>query len=455
MSAVPLAARFPPGFLFGAATAAYQIEGAWDADGKGESIWDAFCRVPGAIANGDTGDVACDHYRRDREDLELAAELGLGAYRFSVSWPRVLPQGAGAPNERGLAFYDRLVDGLLERGIRPVVTLYHWDLPQALQLRGGWGNPDVAGWFGEYAALVAGRLGDRVSDWITLNEPWVVAFPGHASGEHAPGLRDWPLALRVAHHLLLAHRAGAEALRTERPGCKVGIALNLAPCHPAGGDPEDAAAAARLDGHLNRWFLDPLFGRGYPGDLVEWYGRMLPERAPEELRGDDGGLDFLGVNYYSRAVVRASAEGELRLERVVPRGAETTEMGWEVYPDGLRELLLRVQADYAPRRLLVTENGAALPDEPNADGKVEDAHRTRFLAAHLEAVADALAAGAPLGGYFAWSLLDNFEWQHGYSKRFGLVYVDYATQRRTIKASGSWYRELIAAAGKPAPAPGR
>jgi beta-glucosidase len=411
-----------------------------------------FCRLPGAIANGDTGEVACDHYHRYREDVELAAELGLGAYRFSVSWPRVVPEGVGPPNERGLGFYDRLVDALLERRIRPLVTLYHWDLPQALQERGGWGNPDAVGWFGEYAALLAARLGDRVSDWITLNEPWVVAFVGHARGEHAPGLRDFGLALRVAHQLLLAHRSGAEVLRAGGPAASVGIALNLSPCHPAGTDPADVAAATRLDGYLNRWFLDPLFGRGYPSDMVEEYGPLLPEAAPEALEGYHGGLDFLGVNYYTRAVARAAAEAPLRLERLVPAGAEATEMGWEVYPDGFRELLLRLHGDYAPPRLVVTENGVAVADEPDSQGTVEDHARVRFLAAHLEAVADALAAGAPLDGYFAWSLLDNFEWAQGFGKRFGLVYVDYATQRRTIKASGRWYRALIDAA-RSGPAP--
>jgi beta-glucosidase len=435
--AAALAARFPPRFVFGAATAAYQIEGAWDADGKGRSIWDVFCRH---------GDVACDHYHLYREDVALMAELGLDAYRFSVSWPRVIPEGVGAVNEAGLDFYDRLVDALLEQGIRPFCTLYHWDLPQALQDRGGWASRDAPLWFADYAALLGARLGDRVRHWMTLNEPEVIAFAGHAYGGHPPGLRDWDLTLRVAHQLHLAHAAGVHALRAEQPGCEVGIALNLSPVHPATRAAEDAAAAERLDGAHNRWFLDPIFGRGYPRDLVEWYGPRLPETAAAEIWevGDD--LDFLGVNYYTRTVVRAEGDEPLRLTRVEPTDVEVTEMGWEVYPDGFRELLLRLDRDYAPAQLYVTENGAAFDDQPDGDGRVEDEARTRYLWRHLAALADAIEADVPLGGYFAWSLMDNVEWQHGTSKRFGIVAVDYATQRRTPKASGRWYGEIIRAA---------
>jgi beta-glucosidase len=431
--------------VFGAATSAYQIEGAWDADGKGESIWDVFCRLPGATYKGETGEVACDHYHRYLEDVALMAELGLDAYRFSISWPRVIPAGTGPLNEAGLAFYDRLVDALLERGIRPFCTLYHWDLPQALQEQGGWASPDSPTWFAEYAALLASRLGDRVHDWITLNEPEVVAFAGNAYGGHPPAFRDWVLTLRVAHQLHLAHAAAATALRAERPGCDVGIALNLSPMHPASRSAEDLAASERLDGAHNRWFLDPVFGRGYPRDLVDWYGPLLPDTAVAEIAevGDD--LDFLGVNYYTRTVVQAGGEDALRLTRVEPSDVETTEMGWEVYPDGFRELLLRLDRDYAPAQLYVTENGAAFDDEPDDDGSVEDEARTRYLAEHLAAAADVIEADVPLGGYFAWSLMDNFEWQHGTSKRFGLVRVDYETQRRTLKASGDWYGALARA----------
>jgi beta-glucosidase len=441
-----LGSRFPRGFVFGAATAAYQIEGAWDADGKGESIWDAFCRVPGAIAGGERGEVACDHYRRYADDVALMAELGLSAYRFSVSWPRVLPNGTGRVNEDGLDFYDRLVDALLERGIRPFVTLYHWDLPQALQNQGGWGSPDAPGWFADYAGLVAARLGDRVRSWMTLNEPEVAAFAGHAYGVHAPGLRDWGLALSTAHHLLRAHAAAAQAIRAAADEPAVGIALNLAPCHAASDAAEDAEAARRLDGYLNRWFLDPLFGRGYPTDMVAWYGDLLPSEAVDETQGLTASLDFLGVNHYTRRIGRASADGVLRAETVTPPDATLTAMGWEVYPDGIRELLLRLQRDYGPTTIFVTENGAAFDDLVEANGSIEDDVRVRFLARYLAAVAEAIDAGVPVEGYFVWTLMDNFEWAHGTSKRFGLVRVDYPTQRRTVKASGRWYRELIGAA---------
>ncbi|TME30240.1 MAG: glycosyl hydrolase family protein, partial [Chloroflexi bacterium] len=315
-----LARRFPPGFLFGTATAAYQIEGAHDADGKAPSIWDTFCRQPGAISTGETGDVACDHYHRWREDTALQRDLGCNAYRLSISWPRVVPTGSGAVNEAGLAFYDRLVDELLRNGIRPFVTLYHWDLPQALQERGGWSSRETVAAFGRYADVVARRLGDRVRDWMTLNEPEVVAFAGHWVGVHAPGIRDFATAVGVSHHLLLAHRAAADAIRAADPDARVGIALNLSPCDPASDTPADADAAARMDGYLNRWFLDPLFGRGYPKDMLELY-RPYFDRGGE-LDGYDGALDFLGVNYYARRVVRAGG-GPLRADRIDPEGEHT------------------------------------------------------------------------------------------------------------------------------------
>jgi beta-glucosidase len=433
-----LARRFPAGFLWGAATADYQIEGAWDEDGKGHGIWDAFCRVPGAIAGGETGDVACDHYHRWREDVELMGELGLSAYRFGISWPRVSPEGGDRVNEAGLEFYDRLVDALLERDVRPLATLYHWNLPQTLQERGGWGERETIERFGAFAAAVAERLGDRVEDWITINEPGVVAFLGHATGVHAPGLRDWSLALRVAHHLLLAHAEAAASVRARSPRARVGIALDLSPCHPGSDSDEDAAAARRWDGYRNRWFLDPLLGRGYPAELVDWYGDLLPGDLAREMEGVDGELDFLGVNYYTRQVIRAAEGGILAAEAVPPSG-EQTAMGWEVYPSGLRELLVRLHADYGDVSLVLTENGAAYGDE------LEDEERIHYFARHLAAAAEAVEAGVPLTGYFAWSLLDNFEWAEGYAKRFGLVRVDYETQRRTVKASGRWYRDLIAA----------
>jgi beta-glucosidase len=436
-----LARRFPPGFLFGTATAAYQIEGGHDADGKGPSIWDTFCRQPGAISTGETGDVACDHYHRWREDVALLRELGCNAYRLSISWPRVMPTGSGAVNEAGLSFYDRLVDELLANGIRPFVTLYHWDLPQALQERGGWSSADTVAAFGRYAEVVARRLGDRVHDWMTLNEPEVVAFAGHWVGVHAPGIKDFKTAVGVSHHLLLAHRNAADALRAANRDARVGIALNLSPADPASDTQADAEAAARMDGYLNRWFLDPLFARGYPKDILELYAPYF-DRGPE-LTGYDGALDFLGVNYYARRIVRAGA-GPLRADRVDPEGAEHTAIGWEVHPASFRKLLVRVQRDYAPRDIYITENGAAYDDEIK-DDRVDDPTRVAFLERHFGAAAEALAEGVPLRGYFIWTLMDNFEWAHGTSKRFGIVHTDYATQRRRIKTSGEWYRGLIAA----------
>ena len=435
-----LARRFPPGFLFGTATAAYQIEGGHDADGKGPSIWDTFCRQPGAISTGETGDVACDHYHRWREDTALQRDLGCNAYRLSISWPRVVPSGSGSVNEAGLAFYDRLVDELLRNGIRPFVTLYHWDLPQALQERGGWSAPETVAAFGRYADVVARRLGDRVRDWMTLNEPEVVAFAGNWVGVHAPGIRDFATAVGVSHHLLLAHRAAADAIRAADPDARVGIALNLSPCDPASDAPADADAAARMDGYLNRWFLDPLFGRGYPKDMLELY-RPYFDRGGE-LDGYDGALDFLGVNYYARRVVRAGG-GPLRADRIDPEG-EHTAIGWEVHPPSFRKLLVRLHRDYAPRHMYVTENGAAYDDEVKSD-RVDDPARVAFLARHFDAAAEAIGEGVPLRGYFIWTLMDNFEWAHGTSKRFGIIHTDYATQRRRIKASGEWYRRLIAA----------
>jgi len=435
------ARQFPRTFLFGVATSAYQIEGGHDIDGKEPSIWDAFCRQPGAVEDGSTGDVACDHYHRYREDVARMGALGLDAYRFSISWPRVLANGG--VNAQGLDFYDRLTDALLEQSIRPFVTLYHWDLPQSLQESGGWASPETVERFAELAHVVAARLGDRVKDWITVNEPEVVAFVGHAHGRHAPGLRDHRLAFNVAHHLLLAHRAGAAEIRSEIKDARVGISLNLAPVHPASDSPEDLAAARRVDGYLNRWYLDALTGRGYPTDMLEWYGELFDANAADEMRSYRGDLDFLGINYYSRQVVRASP-GELLAARQVPvRDASYTTMGWEVYPRGLSEILRRVVRDYQPEAIYVTENGASFDDRPR-NGGVHDRARTSYLAAHFSEAAAAIEAGVPLEGYFIWSLMDNFEWSHGYTKRFGIVYVDYATQRRTDKESAHWYREFLA-----------
>jgi beta-glucosidase len=409
--------------LYGAATAAYQIEGGWDAEGKGPSIWDAFVREPGRIDNGDTGDVACDHYRRWREDVALMAELGLQAYRFSISWPRVLPEGEGHVNEPGLAFYDALVDALLADGIRPWVTLHHWDLPLALYERGGWESPESSRWFAEFAHVVASRLGDRVESWMTLNEPQVIAYHGYLDGAHAPGRKEPRTFVRVADSLLHAHAAGAEAIRAAAPNARVGIALNMSPVEPATDSTEDSAAATRVDGALNRWFLDAVFGRGYPADLRAWYAfeGEAPKPAPPDL---------LGVNYYFRQLVRADAGNSFGAVQVEPEGVPKTDMGWEIHPDGLRDVLARVRDEYGPPLLAVTENGIA------TEG-VEDPDRIEYLSEHI-ARAQGLA-----DAYFVWSLLDNFEWARGYAMRFGLVHVDFETQERTIKSSGHWYRDHI------------
>jgi beta-glucosidase len=437
--------RFPDDFLWGAATAAYQIEGAWDKDGKGESIWDRFSHTPGKVLGGDTGDVACDHYHRWRDDIALMRELGLHAYRLSLSWPRVLPTGVGAVNPAGLDFYDRLVDGLLEAGIQPYVTLYHWDLPQALQDRGGWANRDIVAAFTNYADVVVRRLGDRVKNWITHNEPWCTSFLGYWIGEHAPGIRNGP-ALAAAHHVLLSHGEAVPVLRAGSRGAQVGITLNFSPAYPASDSAEDQVAAQRHDGFFNRWFLDPLYGRGYPAHMVALYGALMPEIRPGDLERMAAPTDFLGVNYYNRAVIRHDSNVPVLQTGFERPDGEYTAMDWEVYAEGLRALLVRLQNDYAPGRMYVTENGAAYPDTLAPDG-VHDEARTRYLAGHLAASHAAIGEGAKLAGYFYWSLMDNFEWSWGYSKRFGIVYVDYPTQRRILKDSAKFYREVIARNG--------
>lgn len=433
---------FPPNFVWGAATASYQIEGAWQADGKGESIWDRFSHTPGKVANGDTGDVACDHYHRWREDIGLMQALGLNAYRFSISWPRVLPNGRGPANAAGLDFYDQLVDGLLAAGIQPYATLYHWDLPQALQERGGWSNRDVAGWFSDYADLVSRRLGDRVQHWITHNEPWVVAFLGELFGMHAPGNRDLRRALLVSHHLLLSHGLALEPLRANAGAAShLGITLDFHPTYPASDRAEDEAAARRQDGFLNRWFADPLLRGSYPEDTVELFGAHMVEPQAGDMAIIRRPIDFLGINYYTRVVCRADGEAPFHAAQV-PQPGEHTEMGWEVYPEGLYDLLTRLHTDYAPKALYITENGAAFADSLSATGQIEDSRRTAYLREHFSQAQRAIGAGVPLRGYFVWSLLDNFEWSHGYGKRFGLIYVDYATQARTIKQSGHWFSQV-------------
>ena len=440
--------RFPDTFIWGAATASYQIEGAVNEDGRGESIWDRFCATPGKIYNGDTGDVACDHYHRYSEDVQMMSELGLKAYRFSVAWPRILPTGKGQVNEAGLDFYERLVDTLLAANIDPFVTLYHWDLPQALQDEvGGWNSSATSQAFAEYADIVSRRLGDRVRHWITLNELQVSAMLGYELGIHAPGLMEARQNWQASHHLLLAHGLAVPILRANsQPGTEVGITFNLTPIHPATSSPEDQFVPQVIDGGLNRWYLDAVFRGSYPSDILEILA--LRDLVPHVESGDAEiiarPIDFLGINNYTRSVVRQQKDGIPGMpEWVHIDNAEHTEMQWEVYPAGIRELLVRMHQEYAIPRLYVTENGAAFADTISEDGQVHDPRRVHYLQEYIKQAGEAMQEGAPLAGYFVWSLMDNFEWAEGYSKRFGVVYVDYATQRRIPKDSARWYQQTI------------
>lgn len=435
---------FPKDFLWGTATASYQVEGGDPGDGRGECIWQHFSHTPGKVANGDTGDVACDHYHRFRDDVALMKNLGLHAYRFSVSWPRVLPEGTGKVNPAGLSFYDQLVDELLEAGIIPFVTLYHWDLPQVLQDRGGWENPDSIEWFGEYTQLMAHQLGDRVQHWITLNEPWVIAFLGNLTGEHAPGKQDVKAAFQVAHHLLLAHGHAVPLIREAIPDSRVGITLNLNYKAPASDSEADVQAARREEGFANRWFLDPVYKGHYPEDMVAWLGDHLSHLDLDAVKVAAVATDFLGINYYTRNTTAHADTGLFQTQAVRPDHERYTEMDWEIYPGGLTELLVQVYRDYAPAAIYITENGAAFEDpKPNPDGVVDDPKRVDYLCEHFAAASAAIEQGVPLKGYFVWSLLDNFEWAHGYSKRFGIVYVDFPTQRRYLKQSALYLQKVI------------
>ncbi|MDQ2673286.1 MAG: GH1 family beta-glucosidase [Chloroflexota bacterium] len=449
LAARPLADRFPTDFTWGAATAAYQIEGSVRADGRGASVWDTFSHTPGKVVGGDTGDVACDHYRRWESDLDLMADLGLRAYRFSVAWPRIQPTGSGPANQAGLDFYDRLVDGLLARGIQPWVTLYHWDLPQALEDAGGWTAPGVVDRFAEYAAIVAERLGDRVVGWITLNELRTHAFIGYGTGRHAPGRTGWATALRAGHHELLAHAAGVRAIRAAAPAARVGVCHDVAHVVPATDRPEDLAATERYRQGIHDWFLGPTFGRGYPAELAAWYEQHGILQGLDLAAVDRAEpIDFLALNYYHPdrihdAPVRDTwGFGAAGLEGV----GELAGNGWEILPDGMRAVLNWVNEAYRPPAIAITENGATFPDRIEADGSVQDEARRSYIERHVRAAAEAIDDGVPLIGYFAWSLLDNFEWALGYGTRFGIVHVDYETQRRTVKASGRWYRDLLAGA---------
>jgi len=427
--------NFPPNFVWGAATSAFQIEGAALADGRAASIWDTFCRTKGAIVDASNGDVACDHYHRLDDDLNLMASLELKAYRFSTSWSRVQPAGEGAWNARGLDFYDRLLDGLLERRIAPYLTLYHWDLPQALQDKGGWGNRDTVSRFVDYSLVMADRFADRVKSIATFNEPWIVATLGHEEGIFAPGIKDRALAMQVSHHLLLAHGMAVNAMRAAGVKVPLGIVLNQGPVMPAADTEHDNARAALQDGQLIRWYMDPLFRGRYPSDVMLHLGDDAPKITDGDMRIIRTPIDFLGLNYYTRSIVGSEPN---------PPAAEVTDMGWEVYPQGLTELLVRLKRDYQLPPVYITENGAAYPDVPMSANRVQDPQRCEYLRRHIGAVRDAIEAGVDVRGYFVWSLFDNFEWAFGYSKRFGIVYIDYDTQARIPKDSAYWYRDFVA-----------
>ncbi|MEY2582703.1 MAG: beta-glucosidase [Ilumatobacteraceae bacterium] len=427
--------RFPSNFLWGAATSSYQIEGATSADGRGESIWDRFCARPGAISDGSNGDVACDHYHRYGEDIAMMQRLNFNAYRFSIAWPRVLPSGTGQVNEHGLDFYDRLVDELLAAGIQPFPTLYHWDLPQALEDRGGWPSRATAEAFADYAEVVATRIGDRVTDWMTVNEPFVVANLGYLRGEHAPGRRSLADCLATSHHLLVGHGMAMERVRAAVPGARVGIVLNFTPVTAIGSSPAALDRQQIADDFDNRWYVDPISGNGYPQytvDRLAW--------AQDEIRDGDMELiarpiDALGINFYTRQMVGA-LEGEQE-----DRGGSTA-MDWEIHPSALGDLLRGLHEEHRFPRYLITENGAAMPDTDRVDGRVIDRDRLEYIAAHLAQVHQAMEDGVPVEGYFAWSLLDNFEWAHGYGPKFGLVAVDMGTQHRTPKQSALWFAQV-------------
>jgi beta-glucosidase len=412
-----LASRFPKGFIWGAATSSYQIEGAWQADGKGESIWDRFSHTPGKVSRDENGDVATDHYSRWQEDIGLMKQIGIGSYRFSISWPRILPEGTGKVLDAGLDFYSKLVDGLLEEGIAPMVTLYHWDLPQALQDQGG---------------------------WATLNEPWVSAWVGYDEGRHAPGHQDLDEALAASHHLLLSHGKSVPVIRSNSPDSEVGIVLNMGRMMPASISFHDRLAAYQVDGKINRWFIDPLAGRGYPADIVELYDRPMEMVLPGDLEIIAEPVDFIGINHYSRGIVRSSAiPDEQNAPVSETANPEKTEMGWEVYPQGIYDILTRVHYEYHFPKIYITENGAAFVDSKQPDGRIHDERRVKFLQEYLKAAAQAVGHGVPLAGYYVWSLLDNFEWAHGYDKRFGIIHVDFESLERSLKDSAYWYQDFL------------
>lgn len=439
--------EFGAHFQWGCSTSAFQIEGAAAEGGRVDSIWDTFCRQDGKIRDRSDARVACDHYHRWPEDMDLGRSLGLNAYRFSIAWPRIITAPDGVPNEAGLQFYSDLVDGMLARGLAPWVTLYHWDLPQYLQDAGGWANRATIDAFVHYADVVTRRLGDRVKHWITHNEPWCTAIHGNLDGMHAPGLRHTPTALQVCHNVLVSHGRAAPVIRANVDGARLGIALSLHPVQPASASAADQQAAERHDAFRNRWFLDALHGRGYPALPLQMLGAAAPVVEPGDMEAIAVPTDFLGVNYYFPEVVRDAPEaGFLQTEVVKPEGRQRTDFGWEVAPGGLSALLLRIAREYQPHAMYVTENGSSYDDEVEADGSICDTARRDYLVRHLQAVREAQRQGAPVHGYFAWSLLDNFEWSEGYLRRFGLAYVDFDTQQRTLKLSGQWYRDFLGGA---------
>jgi beta-glucosidase len=446
--------KFPDGFLWGTATASYQIEGAVGEGGRGASIWDTFSHTPGKVYRGDTGDIACDHYHRLEGDLDLMSDLGLEAYRFSVAWPRVQPTGSGTPNREGLDFYRRLVDGLRQRDIVPMLTLYHWDLPQALEDRGGWTSRETSERFAEYAGIVYEALSEEVGHWITLNEPWVAAWMGYGLGVHAPGRSDSAAALAATHHLLLGHGLAMERMRSAGDDNQLGVTLNLHPGHPSRDTEADRKAARRVDGQANRLYLDPLFRGEYPEDIFSYYrerGADLSFVRDGDLQKISTPIDFLGINYYFRHSVREAPveEGssvpfaDLGARPVIPHAGEKTAMGWPVEPEGLKEMLVRIKDEYADVPIYVTENGRAVHDYIDPEGGVVDEERVSYLDSHFRAAHEAMERGVDLRGYMVWSFLDNFEWAEGYSKRFGLVFVEYGTQQRIPKSSARWYSGVI------------
>ncbi|MBE0690976.1 MAG: beta-glucosidase [Anaerolineae bacterium] len=437
--------QFPQGFAWGTATASFQIEGATREDGKGESIWDRFAATPGKIVTGETGDPACDSYHRYQEDIALMREMGLNAYRFSIAWPRVIPDGSGAVNEAGLDYYERVVDSLLEAQITPYPTLYHWDLPQALQDRGGWANRAAIDAFVRYADIVVSRLGDRIKCWTTFNEPWCTSILSNLIGEHAPGLHDLKIALQVAHNVLVAHGSAVPVIRSRQPDAQVGIVLNFEPAYPATDSEADKLATQLSHEKFNRWFLDPIMGRGYPQNAWQHYGADVPEILPGDMETIASPIDFLGVNNYTRKVHRdpAARPGAHVLNQRDENNVSAR--GWEIFPRGLYDLLTWLNKDYDIPRFIITENGMARHDTLDTDGQIHDPERIAYIKQHLEMLLRAIEEGVPVDGYMVWSLMDNFEWAFGTSSRFGLAYVDFETQQRILKDSGKWYGRVARA----------